>query len=76
MYEKCVQIPSCTIEVGERRKTIQNVKTECTAMENKGGDFLDGGWLRLWAPKARGPGSNPGQGTRSCMSQLRPGTKK
>ena len=28
-------------------------------------------WLRLRAPNAGGPGSIPGQGTRSCMSQLR-----
>ena len=29
-------------------------------------------WLRLWAPNAGGPGSIPGQGTRSHMPQLRP----
>ncbi|TEA35790.1 hypothetical protein DBR06_SOUSAS1110153, partial [Sousa chinensis] len=28
-------------------------------------------WLRLHAPNAGGPGSIPGQGTRSCMPQLR-----
>ena len=28
-------------------------------------------WLRLRAPKAGGPGSNPGQGAGSRMSQLR-----
>ena len=28
-------------------------------------------WLRLCAPKAGGPGSNPGQGTRCYMLQLR-----
>ena len=28
-------------------------------------------WLRLHAPKARDPGSIPGQGTRSHMSQLK-----
>ena len=28
-------------------------------------------WLRLWAPKAGGPGSILGQGTRSHMPQLR-----
>ena len=27
-------------------------------------------WWRLWAPKAGGPGSIPGQGTRACMVQL------
>ena len=27
--------------------------------------------LRLWMPKARGPGSIPGQGTRSHMTQLK-----
>ena len=30
--------------------------------------------LRLHAPNARGPGSIPGQGTRSHMLQLRPST--
>ena len=33
-------------------------------------------WLRLHAPNARGLGSIPGQGTRSHMPQLRPGTAK
>ena len=33
-------------------------------------------WLRLRAPNAGGPGSIPGQGTRSHMPQLRPGTAK
>ena len=28
-------------------------------------------WLRLHAPNAGGLGSIPGQGTRSCMPQLR-----
>ena len=28
-------------------------------------------WLRLCFPNAGGPGSMPGQGTRSCMSLLR-----
>ena len=28
-------------------------------------------WLRLRAPNARGPGSIPGQGTRSHMPQLK-----
>ena len=32
-------------------------------------------WLRLHS-QCRGPGSIPGQGTRSCMMQLRPGTAK
>ena len=31
-------------------------------------------WLKLHAPNAGGPGSIPGQGTRSHMLQLRPGT--
>ena len=31
-------------------------------------------WLRPHAPNARGLGSIPGQGTRSHMPQLRPGT--
>ena len=29
-------------------------------------------WLMLWAPNAGGPGSIPGEGTRSHMLQLRP----
>ena len=33
-------------------------------------------WLRFWAPNAGNPGSIPGQGTWSHMSQLRPGTIK
>ena len=33
-------------------------------------------WLRLWAPNAGGPGSIPGQGTRSPILQLRPGAAK
>ena len=33
-------------------------------------------WLRLSAPNAGGPGSIPGQGTRSHMLQLRPGAAK
>ena len=45
-------------------------------MEHKGGTSLMDQWRRLWAPKAGGPGSSPGQGTRPCMSQLRPGTEK
>ena len=33
-------------------------------------------WLRLLAPTARGPGSIPGQGTRSHMLQLKPSIAK
>ena len=33
-------------------------------------------WLRLRAPNAGGPGSTPGQGTRSHMLQLGPGAVK
>ena len=33
-------------------------------------------WLRLHDPNAGGPGSIPGQGTRSHMLQLRPGAAK
>ena len=33
-------------------------------------------WLRPCAPNAGGPGSIPGQGTRSHVLQLRPGTIK
>ena len=42
------------------------------------GDFPGGPgvWLRLHTPNAEGPGSSPGQGTRSHTPQLRPGTAK
>ena len=33
-------------------------------------------WLRLCTPKAEGLGLIPGQGTRSHIAQLRPGTNK
>ena len=33
-------------------------------------------WLRLRAPNAGGPGLIPGQGTRSHVPQLRPGTDR
>ena len=33
-------------------------------------------WLRLHTPNARGPGSIPGQGTRSYMQQVRPAAVK
>ena len=33
-------------------------------------------WLRLLTPNAGGLGLIPGQGTRSCVSQLRPNTAK
>ena len=37
----------------------------------KHGTSLAVQWLRLHTPNARGPGSTPGQGTRSHMLQLR-----
>ena len=40
------------------------------------GTFLVVQWLRFCAPNARGPGSIPGQGTRSHTLQLRPSTAK
>ena len=33
-------------------------------------------WLKLHTASARGPGSIPSQGTRSCMLQLRPSAVK
>ena len=33
-------------------------------------------WLRLHTPNARGPGSIPGQGTRSYIQQVRPAAVK
>ena len=40
------------------------------------GTCLVGQWLRLHAPSVGAQGSIPGQGTKSCMLQLRPGTVK
>ena len=52
--------------------------TQCTPqmpqlqhIQNQTQDSLLVQWLRLRAPNAAGPGSIPGQGTRSHMSQLR-----
>ena len=39
-------------------------------------DFPAGPVAETLHPKARGPGSIPGQGTRSCVLQLRPGAAK
>ena len=39
-------------------------------------DFLVVQWLRLHSPNAGSRGSIPGQGTRSLMPQLRPGSAK
>ena len=44
---------------------LNNFYRECT------GTYLVVQWLKLGAPKARGPGSIPGQGTRSHIPQLR-----
>ena len=49
----------------------QSVPQNCT-----GGAFLVAQWLRLQASNAGDPGSIPGQGTRSHMTQLRPSTAK
>ena len=50
-------------------------KLELPVEENKENYFrgtsLEVHWLRLCAPSARGLGSVPGQGTKSCMLQLR-----
>ena len=46
------------------RETILNAAREGTCLVVQ--------WLRLCAPNAGGPGSIPGQGTRSCMPQSRP----
>ena len=50
-----------------------------TALKKKsvwGGTSLNVQWLRLHAPNPEGPGSIPGQGTRSCVPQLRSGTSQ
>ena len=44
--------------------------------EQNSGTSLVVQWLRLCAPNAGGPGSLPGQGTRSHMPQGRPGAAK
>ena len=46
-------------------ETLLSVKKTCT------GAFLFVQWLRLHAPSAGGPGSIPGQKTRSHMQQLK-----
>ena len=46
------------------------------AQEPRTGIFLVDQWLRLQVLNARGLGFIPGQGTRSHMPQLRPGTVK
>ena len=42
----------------------------------RGTDFPGGPVVRTQAPNAGGLGSIPGQGTRSCTLQLRPGTAR
>ena len=58
---------SPVVMYGCESRTIEKVST---------GTSLLAQWLRLWAPNAGGPGSIPGQGTRSHMLQLRPGAAK
>ena len=47
------------------------VVTECIIGNETSGTSLVVWWLRLHAVSAEGPGSIPGQGTRSCIPQLR-----
>ena len=44
--------------------------------KNIRGDFPGGPVVKTQHSQCRGLGSIPGQGTRSCMPQLRPGTDK
>ena len=55
------------------RKKVQNGKKQRSKYT---GTSLVVQWLRLCTHNARGPGSIPGQGTRSHMLQLRLGTDK
>ena len=43
---------------------------------SSGGTSLEVQWLELHAPKVGRSGLIPGQGTRSCMPQLKPSTAK
>ena len=53
--------------------------TDCDGRRKSGdvgGTSLVAQWLRLSAPSAGGLSLIPGQGTRSCMLQVRPGAAK
>ena len=58
---------------GQRRKENESAERgrEGQIEEVTSGTFLVAQGLRLCAPNAGGPGSIPGQGTRSHMSQLK-----
>ena len=57
-------------------KLTETVNDPLPKSQEHGGTSLVVQRLRLRAPNAGGPGSNPGQGTRSHMPQLRPGRAK
>ena len=62
------------INVGQtfkNQKCILYHLDEICIRKKRGGASLVVQWLRLCAPNAGGPGSIPGQGTRSCMPQLK-----
>ena len=50
---------------------IKKPELETIPQDENRGTFLVFQWLRHWAPNAGGPGSIPGQGTRSHMPQLK-----
>ena len=63
----------CSLHLEQRRKLrhTEIKKHSYLKKKKKGGTSLVVQWLRLCAPNAGGLGSIPGQGTRSCRSQLK-----
>ena len=65
-FFKKVKIDKTLARLTKKRR-LKLLKSE----NGSGGTSLVVQWLRLCAPNAAGPGSIPGQGTRSHMPQLR-----
>ena len=61
---------SVTTELDYKKQHMQISQHSRQPLRNNSGASLVVQWLRLWAPSAGGPGSIPGQGTRSHMLQL------
>ena len=59
------RLGTCSVSVG----MVEGV--DFCPQDPSSGTSLVVQWLRLWAPNAGGPGSIPGQGTRSHMPQWR-----
>ena len=59
-------------DVSREMEILINNQKKCWRLKKqKTGTSLAVQWLRLCTPNAGGPGSISGQGTRSCMPQLR-----